>query len=117
MSTANFIVIQDSTSHISDNPIFAHPSLVEFPAFGAIDADLALRPVLTLEVSASGDVTLLITLNRVEVINETITQGFKRMMSEVVNENILQANSNELIVAAIGPGHLTISDIILWYRK
>jgi hypothetical protein len=116
MSTANFIIIEDGTNTISDNPLYDHPDRVEFPEFGAIDADFGLRPLVTYQFAATGDVTLTMALNRAEVVNETY-DGTWRMMSEVVNHDILQANGNELIVSVTGPGIAYISDLVLWYRQ
>jgi len=116
MSTANFIVIQDGTSTIQDNSL-SHPDHVELPQFGATDANLALRPVLTFKAIPAGDVTLTITLNGSDVLTKTFSSGSERMLSEVVNENILQANVNEVIVSATGSAQISLSDLVLWYRK
>lgn len=118
MSTANFIVIQDAISQISDDPQYGFPNQVVFPEFDVAGADLGLRPVLTFQLTTGAFVTLTITLNRVEVVSKSISfiEG-ERMMSEVVNENILQATSNELIASVTGGGYVFISDFVVWYRK
>jgi hypothetical protein len=119
MSTANFIVIQDGSSTISANALLGYPDQVQFPEFGAIDADLGLRPILTFQVKPSGDVTLTITLNGILVLKTGFDNGLDiwRMTSEVVNDNVLQADTNTLIASATGPGVVYFSDLVVWYRK
>ena len=114
MSTCNFIVIQDGPSTITVN------NHVEFPQFDTADANLALRPVLTFRMNPSGgDVTLKIMLNYKDVVTPTLfTTEDTRMWCEVIDSSILEATGNELIAeVTAGPGSITISEVIVWYRQ
>jgi hypothetical protein len=117
MSTCNFVVIQDGVSTVNPPPANNH---VEFAQFDAADANLTLRPVLTFRINPSGgDVTLRILLNNTEIVKPALfTTEATRMWCEVVESSILEATGNEVIAeVTAGPGNVTISDVILWYRQ
>jgi hypothetical protein len=119
--TCNYIIIQDGPSTISHIPFpDGLPDHVDFPPFAAPNADLTQRPVLTFLVSHSGDETrLVISLNTVEVVSTTLATTPTRAWIAVVNHNILQEDTNQLMAWATegGAGQITVSNLVLSYKN